>query len=73
MWKTVKNELLTFIPSFFSYHHLLILRKIIVSASQMSSPLFWHLDWGSGGDFVSSFHSLIPELSPPTNTHTILS
>lgn len=74
MWKTVKNELLTFIPSFFSYHHLLILRKIILSTSQMSSPLFWYLDGeGVGGDFVFSFQSLIPELFPPTNTHTILS
>ena len=71
MWKTVKNELLTFIPSFFSYHYLLILRKIIEC---FTDELFIiQVFRRGGGDFVFSFQSLIPELSPPTNTHTILS
>lgn len=43
----------------------------------MSSPLFWHLDWeeekGEAQILFSPFQSLIPELSPPTNSHTILS
>lgn len=62
MWKTVKNELLTFIPSFFSYHHLLILRKIIVECftDELSIILAFRLgEWGR-------FCFLIPQPNPRT-------
>lgn len=59
MWNTVKNELLTFIPSFFSYHHLLDFEENYCECftDELSIILSFRLgEWE--GDFVSSFHSL---------------